>query len=64
MNLERMIEMAELYMHDLGLTYDYNRLETRDTTDTFVMEWRNLVRLDAVQDFARWLSESRSKASL
>ena len=20
-------------MHDLGLTYDYNRLETRDTTD-------------------------------
>lgn len=56
--------MAELYMHDLGLTYDYNRLETRDTTDTFVMEWRNLVRLDAVQDFARWLSESRSKASL
>ena len=29
--------MAELYMHDLGLTYDYNRLETRDTTDTFVI---------------------------
>lgn len=22
-------------------------------------EWRNLVRLDAVQDFARWLSESQ-----
>ena len=24
-------------MHDLGLTYDYNRLETRDTTDMFVI---------------------------
>ena len=29
--------MAELYMHNLGLTYDYDRLETRRMTDMFVV---------------------------
>ena len=29
--------MAELYMHDLGLMYDYDRLETRRKTDMFVI---------------------------
>ena len=40
------------------------RKEAREPPEPEQTEWRNLVRLDAVQDFAAWLSETRQDWSI